>query len=379
MTERTRLHALTFSTWALGAAVCVHAAPSVAYTTVVLLAAILLVEVHGRATPLGRSFPVLVAVAGVFGVVRVLLTVLTTHGIDDTLFTIPMEFTLPELLGGFTVGGSVEQAVLLRAIAEAYPIVVFVTVFAAWSAVVSHSELLRYVPRAFHEPALAVTIALAFVPTTLRSLRAVQEAELARTGGIRRRRGRVRRTVLPILETGLERAIALSESMDSRGYGHKPPDTVERYTGWMTLVALTAIAGGFVALVSRAGSIALVLAASGTALLLGATAVSSRAIVRTRYRPRALERVDVFVILGVLLAPLGVWIAALADESSLRWQPGRFEWPPVHLGVVLALVALVAPALVRPGSASTPVRGIDLTALGAADSSDEPMDVAWTR
>ncbi len=52
-------------------------------------------------------FPLLLAVGTVFAVVRMLLTVATTHGVGDVLFTTP-HFGCPQLLGGFTVGGTVE-------------------------------------------------------------------------------------------------------------------------------------------------------------------------------------------------------------------------------------------------------------------------------
>ena len=39
-------------------------------------------------------------------------------------------------------------------------------------------------PRAFHELGLVVTIALAFVPSTLAALRASRESDRARTGGV---------------------------------------------------------------------------------------------------------------------------------------------------------------------------------------------------
>src|SRR5204862_4863805 len=139
---------------------------------------------------------------------------LTTHGTADVvLFTLPLHATLPDWLGGFTVGGAVSRGPVLQSLADAYWVVGFVTVFAAWNAVVSHHEALRAVPRAFHEPALVVTVAIAFVPSTLATLRAVQEAERARTGGAVRRRGALRRRIIPVLESGLERAVALAESM----------------------------------------------------------------------------------------------------------------------------------------------------------------------
>ena len=123
----------------------------------------------------------LVGVGVFFAVVRTLLTVVTTHGVGDVLFTTP-QFTLPQLLGGFTVGGPIELPVVLQSLAEGFAIVGVMAVFGAFNAVVSHSELVQSTPRAFYEVGLVVVVALAFVPSTLTAIADVREADRARTG-----------------------------------------------------------------------------------------------------------------------------------------------------------------------------------------------------
>src|SRR4051794_35481821 len=272
-----RLHALTWTVWMVAAAACVQLAPSPVYVTVVILVSVLVVEVHGRRTALARAFPVMVALASAFGLVRVLITTLTTHGTGDVvLYTLPAHITMPDWLGGFTVGGAVERGPVLQSIADAYWVVGFVTVFAAWNAVVSHHEVLRAVPRAFHEPALVVTVAIAFVPSTIAAVRDVLLAERARCGGQPRRRGRLRRLVLPVFEGGIERAINLAESMDSRGLGHGRPERTDAVAGWCVLVALLSFAGGFVALVSNATGAAYGVFVFGAAAFTLSVIVASR-------------------------------------------------------------------------------------------------------
>lgn len=336
------LHALAWTVWATAAAVCVHLAPSAVYTTVVLLVCTLVVDVWGRGA-LARAYAPFVGLAAAFGVVRVAITALTTHGTGTALFHIPLHFSLPDMLGGFTVGGSVERAVVLQSVSEAYTITVFVAVFAAWNAVVSHHDLLRSVPRAFHEPALVLTVAIAFVPATLATIAAVHEAERARTGGTARRRGALRRRALPVLEQGLERAISLAESMDSRGLGHTVADGAERVAAWTLLVAVAATASAIVALVSRADVTATLLV--GVAIVFGVITVvaGSRAQRRTRYRPTRLTVIDVFVMTMALIAPVALWIASIRGDGSLHWSPTHLEVPSVHLALVAALITLAAP------------------------------------
>ena len=122
---------------------------------------------HGLDTPYARAFPTLLGVGVVFASLRMLLTAVTTHGgPGPTLFTTP-QFSLPDALGGFTVGGPIELPILLQSAMEGFVVVGVIAVFGAFNAVVSHYELVQSAPRAFYEIGLVVTVALAFVPSTI--------------------------------------------------------------------------------------------------------------------------------------------------------------------------------------------------------------------
>lgn len=352
MRDRHALHAATWAWWALAGLVTVQLAPNPAYVAIVVAVAALVVETHAREGPLGRAFPVLVAAGVVFALLRVVLTALTFHGDGAVLVHLPA-VTLPRILGGFTVGGPIVAEVVLRAAAEGLVIVGVVAVFGAFNAVVSHHQLVRSAPRAFHEFGLVVTVGLAFVPATVAAVRSTRESELARTGGRVVRRGRVLRMVVPVLESGMERAMELAASMDARGFAHGGASTAERRGGWLALGGLLALAGSFAALVGRARIVALVLGVVGAAVVAGAVAVVSRASRRPRYRPRRPGRRDAVIAAVVTLAPVGVAALALAGDATLRWTVGS-GWPTVDPLVVLALLALVAPAT-RPRLVPVPV------------------------
>ena len=331
--DRPVLHAATWIVWAAAAVVSVQLAPNVLYASVVLLVAVLVVETHGRRTGLARAFPVFLALGASFGLLRVVLTVATTHGLGTPIATVP-DFTLPRLLGGFTVGGTIERQVLWQALADALVIVVVIAVFGAWNAVVSHHEVLQSTPRAFHELGLVVTIALAFVPSTLAALRTSREADRARTGGAIVRRGRLVRHAVPVLESGMERAVALAESMDARGFGHRPAGRGD----------------AFVALVGGAQLAAAISGGLGLVLLVTAVTSASSAARRVRYRPRRLTALDAAVMAAVAIAPLGLVVLHALGDESLRWAPTGTGLPPFHPLVVLSLLALSVPAFV--GSAA---------------------------
>ena len=350
------LHAITWLVWALAAAAAVELAPNPAYVAVVIVICAVVVAAHGRGDGLARAFPLLVAVGVSFAVLRIGLTVATTHGLhpDHVLFTTP-SFTLPRLLGGFEVGGTVELAVLLQAAAESFTIVGIMAVFGAFNAVVSHHELVRSAPRAFYEPGLVVTVAVAFVPATIATVQRVREADLARTGGRRAGRGRMLRLSVPVLETGMEQAMSLAESMDARGFAAQGGGPAEQTAGWLLIVGLLSLAGSFVALVGRAGAVAGFTAAVGVAALATAAVVASRAAERSRYRPRPMAGADRVVCIVSLIAPAVLIVLAAGHDHSLVWSATPLHLPGLNAVALLALMALAIPGL-RPSPPSTSIR-----------------------
>ena len=342
----SRFHALAWPIWAFAAAISLQLAPSPLYVAVVIGVAALVVQVHGSDGPFARAFPVLLTLGVVFMAIRVALTAATTHtGIGTVLFTTP-SFTLPQLLGGFTVGGPVEAEILLQAAAEGFVVVGVMAVFGAFNAVVSHYEL-----------GLVVTVALAFVPSTIQAITAVREADRARTGGRVVRRGRLIRQAMPVLESGMERAVNLAESMDARGFAYGGASSLDRVAGWAGFASLLALGGAFVALVGRASLFALVAAAVGGALLLVAVWAASAARHRSRYRPRRFTGADAMMAGVSLLAPLGIAALSVRGESTLTWTVSPLEWPGFAVLPMIALAALLAPVLrvQVPASAAVPL------------------------
>jgi energy-coupling factor transport system permease protein len=352
MRTSSPLHAVTWLAWAVAAAACVQLAPNPLYVALVLAIAFLVVSAHRLDTTLARAFPILVGLGVVFALIRVVLTALTTHsptidGPPEHLwFTLPA-VTLPRLLGGFTVGGTIEGDVVLFAAAQAFAVVGILGAFGAFNAVASHHELVQAAPRAFHEPGLIVTVALAFVPSTMTAVTEVREADRARTGGRVVRRGRLVRLTVPIVESGLERAVSLAESMDARGFARQARGRGDQTSAWLGVVALLSLAAAFVALIGRASTVALVAGATGVAALLAAVALSSGSVATSRYRPRAFTRLDLTIGAVVLLAPVALAVVSTTTDLQLFWTPYPMAFPEFSLLPAACLALLAAPVLVH--------------------------------
>jgi energy-coupling factor transport system permease protein len=347
------LHAVTWLVWAIAAAACVQVAPNPLYVAVVLAISFLVVSAHRLDTQLARAFPILVGLGVVFAVIRVVLTALTTHspsidGPPEHLwFTLPSA-TLPDLLGGFTVGGTIEGDVVLYAAAQAFAVVGILGAFGAFNAVASHHELVQALPRAFHEPGLIVTVGLAFVPSTMTAVADAREADLARTGGRVVRRGRLVRLSVPIVESGLERAVALAESMDARGFAHQQRGRGDALAAWLGLVSMLSLGGAFVALIGRRSDVAVVAVVLGLVALAGAVVAGSRSTTTSRHRPRRITGLDVVVGVVAMAAPIMLSVVGSVLDLELFWTPYPLRFPPFSLAAVACLALLAVPVLVPP-------------------------------
>ncbi|MET0627901.1 MAG: hypothetical protein ABW033_05540 [Acidimicrobiia bacterium] len=345
-----RWHAGVWLAWAFAAATCVELAPSPVYVALIIGIAGLAVSLHARPGPYAKAFPLLVGVGVFFAVARTALTALTTHGIGEAMFTAP-EFTLPRLLGGFTVGGAIELHVVLQSLVEGFAIVGVMAAFGAFNSVVSHSELIQSTPRAFYEVGLVVVVALAFVPSTLNAIADVREADRARTGGKVVRRGRLLRQVVPVLELGMERAVTLAESMDARGFARAGAGSRDHAAGWCGVLSLLALGGGFVALVGDRRTLAAILGLLGAIGLVSAVLLTSSGTARVRYRPRRMTTFDWCMVVVVLAAPVTMAVCSLTGDDSLVWFAERtLQWPTLHVGPALALFPLLAPIALPRGN-----------------------------
>lgn len=335
-------HVTVWLVWAVTGLVLLQAAPTPPAVLLLIGVSALVVETCAERPAPARAFPALLAAAACFAALRVALTALTTHGGTDVVAQLP-SLQLPALLGGFTVGGAIHRAVVLRSLTEGLVVVGVIAVLAAFNAVVSHHELLRLLPRAFHELALVVTVAMAFVPSALAGISAVREGDRARTGlPVAARRGWARR-LGAVLEHSMERAVLLSESMESRGFGHSGPGDAERRGSRLALLGLFACAAAFGAVVARRPGLALALGLGGVAALTAAVALVSRGRPRGGLRTRALQRGDVVLI--ALLASAAGGVLALRAAAPVRWDVHADALPPLPAALLPLLLLVAAPAV----------------------------------
>jgi energy-coupling factor transport system permease protein len=114
--------------------------------------------------------------------------------------------------------GTVDAANVTYAALEGARLATLLVVFGTFNSVTDPSAVVRLAPRRFHEPALAAALALSIAPRTIAMAGRVKEAQQLR--GIHTARWRsLPALAVPVLETGMEEAVTLAESMDARGHG----------------------------------------------------------------------------------------------------------------------------------------------------------------
>lgn len=225
------MHPAAWIVWSLGAAIATMTTTNPFYLAIVFASAWIVYAAHHRTGPEARSFRIFLIVGGATVATRSLLV----------------------LLGPVT-SGSVAAGFL-----EGLRLAVLLTVFGAFNSVADPYGVLKLAPRRFHEAALAAALALSIAPRTIASAGRVREAQRMR--GIRVGSWRALPALaVPVLETGMEEAVVLAESMDARGHGR---GTRSRYrpvawsrSGVATVVTSLVGAGLFMlALVIRDGSL----------------------------------------------------------------------------------------------------------------------------
>jgi energy-coupling factor transport system permease protein len=211
-----RLHPAAWIVWAACAGAAAFLTTNPFYLAPLVAAAWFVSAAHRAPGPSRHSFRVFAAAGLVTLVLRTSLALLGT--ID---------------------AGSVAYAAL-----EGARLATLLVVYGAFNVVSDPFGILRLAPRRFHEPALAAALALSIAPRTLAMSGRVREGQRLRGIDVSGWRA-LPSLAVPVLETGMEEAVTLAESMDARGHG-RGRRTRYRPAPWTvasTVVAATAAAG----------------------------------------------------------------------------------------------------------------------------------------
>jgi energy-coupling factor transport system permease protein len=256
---------------------------------------------------------------------------------------------LPSWVVGLRLLGPVTRESLLAGLYDGLRLGTIVVCVGAANALANPKRLLRSVPAALHEIGTALVVAVTVLPQLVESARRVRAAQALRAGDPRRR-GRLRRYLVPVLEDSLERSLRLAAGMDTRGYGRSAgaPARERRLTGGLLLLGLCGVAVGVYAVLDHTAPrvLATPMLVVGVVAAVAGLVLAGRRVGRTRYRPDPWRWPELAVMgSGVASAVVAWWVAG---HQLVVAYPGLSSFPPVTSAALLGSVLGVAAAAAAP-------------------------------
>lgn len=275
--------------------------------------------------------------------VSALFNALTTHVGDTVLFRLPAWLPL--------VGGAITLEALVYGALNGLVLAGFFAAFTVLYLAVPTQALIRLVPRAFTPVAVVISVAVAFVPTTLAQFQQVREAQLLRGHRVRGVRDWLP-LLMPLLVGGLERALQLAEAMTARGFGSmasaEPSQRAARRNLPIVVGLFLLLGGLLIRLFWRQQAISWALLILGGGLLIGALWLQGRSVPRSVYRPQPWTPRD-WLVLAMTGLALSVYLLPWpgVNRGGLAYSPyPRLSLPEANLLLALASAAIAIPALI---------------------------------
>ncbi|MGV9253998.1 CbiQ family ECF transporter T component [Streptomyces sp. NPDC003697] len=352
------MHAGAWWVWALALGTAATRTTNPLLLALLLTVSAYVVAACRQNTPSARSYTAFLRLALAVLVVRLAFAVVLGSPVPGThvVVTLP-EVPLPHWAQGIRLGGRVTAEGLVFALYDGLKLATLLVCVGAANALAAPARLLKSLPGALYETGVAVVVALTFAPHLVADVRRLRAA--------RRLRGRPDRGVrgllqvgLPVLESALERSVALAAAMDARGYGRTAdvPPVVRRTTGALTLGGLLGVcAGTYGLLTAEGGAYGLPVLLAGLVAALAGLRLGGRRSPRTRYRP------DTWNPRACLVAGSGAAVAAVLTLAAARdpeaLHPGvvPLTAPALPLWPAAAVLVGLLPAFVAPPPAQPAV------------------------
>lgn len=349
--DRRWLHPVAWWLWALLLAATASRTTNPLTLLLIVSTCAFVVSARRPIAPWARSFRFFLSLAAIVVVTRILIGVLlgAPQG-DVVLFTLPA-VPLPDWAAGIQLGGDVTLGALLFATYDALRLATILICVGSASTLAAPTRLLKCLPAAVYEAGLSVVITLTLVPQLVEDATRIAQA--------RRLRGRSDRGIrayatsaLPVLESGLDRSIALAAAMDSRGYGRTQATTTGSHrarhlTTVLLLGGLLCAAMATYALLdaSTPAWMGLPLLAVGVITAGAGVLAAGRRSVRSRYRPDPWRHPEWLVALAAVpgFAVIVTSSAAVVDPSV---DPAVL--PSITLALVTAIAVALTPAWTAP-------------------------------
>lgn len=272
---------------------------------------------------------------GMFGgliTLPALLNFLLSRSGSTVLFRLPLPL----------VGGAFTLEALLFGLVAGVQISSLLAVMMAFSDAVTAADLLRRIPRILYPAGLTASIGLTFAPQARSSFNEIREAQIIR--GYEPRGWRdLPEIIVPLVVMTVENALALGETLATRGWGSGQAGQGARWAftlGWLALGL-----GMMGALVEPNFLLpCLMLSGGGVAALWAAGRLMPRA---TRFVQDGWSwRETVVVGLALGVATVFGLLTVLAPATLVYYPYPSIGWPPIEVPLLGAVLLLSVPLVV---------------------------------
>ena len=332
------INPLAWLLWFVGVATVPVVSRNPFYLALDLLVVLVVYLSLPRASGAARAWRLFAVVGSTLALLSVGFNVLTVH-VGDRVFA-----TLPEGLP--IVGGRLTWNAFVYGALSALAIATLLIAAAAFNTAVRQGDMIRLVPGSFAGLGIAGSIAMTMVPQTIAAGRDIYDAQRSRGHQFRSLRD-AGSLIVPLLGSGLERAVTLSEALEARGFGASA--TVSEQHGTRRLPLFGAVALLTLALLAIAsGRLAV-----GLALMAGAVALALRAMPRRNRRTRF--RVLEWNTASLTVAGTGAAVAIIfgslltLTDTTLSYDPfPRLSTPSLEPLAGAAILLLLVPIFWPP-------------------------------
>ncbi len=268
-----------------------------------------------------------------------LFNALTSHYGQTVLFTIPGN--LPLLSGPVTleamVYGAINGLILVGMLAS----------FMVLNLALTVRELISLIPQAFFPVAVVTSIAVTYLPTTIRQFHRIREAQAIRGHQMRSLRDWLP-LWMPLLVGGLEHAMQLAEAMTARGFASEKVHPGKRASilRLLMILGLVMLSVGWISQLAGAGLYGTGLLLAGAIIIIGGMRYLGRRSTRTTYHNPGWAWQDVLTML-VSLGILALCVLPIpwVNQATLYYDP----YPVLTFPLFDPLLGLAMLGLLIPG------------------------------
>ena len=265
---------------------------------------------------------------------------LTSHYGETVLFTIPGN--LPLLSGEVTLEAMVYGAT------NGLILIGMLLSFMVLNLALPVRDLISLIPGAFFPVAVVTSIAVTYLPTTLRQFQQIREAQAIRGHQMKSLRDWLP-LLMPLLVGGLEHAMQLAEAMTARGFAStKSVAGGQRIQPRIFILAgVVFLAAGWIIQLGRNPQGGLIIITVGVFLIIISLRQQGKQAHRTTYHRPTWDRQDVITLI-ITICILTIFLLPIPgiNHESLYYDPyPKLTMPSFNPMFGLAMLGLLTPGL----------------------------------